>query len=263
MNLIEMLIKAENFNPIETVALLIILALFIWLYKEFRIQYEKDEVSKTAKRDRLIIEISKSLSISYQYQIGEATSNEFYNTIFNCFPYWNSDYIDRIRGLLNNNKKTESEKINEITDMLYKELRDLNNSSNKEFNTIKSGMEFLMFVFGKLGRIVLPFYQTVLMLCAILFLIIYIILDDDFYTNLIKLVALISMFLIVIGAIDDYRINDVKNMKNIICIVITLISSLFIVVASNPIVIFIASLIFIISIFYYWKLKSDRLKQDK
>lgn len=260
MNFIEMLIKEVDFNPIETATLLIILALFIWLYKEFRIQHEKDEVSKTAKRDKLIIEISESLSISHQYHIGEATSNEFYNAIFNCFPYWNSDYIKRIRLLLNNKKKEENEKFNEITDMLYEELCYLNNSSNKEFNTIKSGMEFLEFIFGKLKRFIIPFIQSILVLYAILFLITYFFLDGDFYVKLIKLIALISTFLIALGVLDDYRINAIKDIKSIICIVITFISLLFIVVASNPIVIYIALLIFILSFAYYWKLKNNRLK---
>lgn len=263
MDFIEMLIKEVDFNPIETAALLIILALFIWLYKEFRIQHEKDEMSKTAKRDKLIIEISESLSISHQYHRGEATPNELYNRIFNCFPYWDSDYIKKIRLLLNNKKKEENEKINEITDMLYEELCYLNNSSNKEFNTIKSGMDFLEFIFEKLKRIIVPFIQSILVLYAILFLIIYFFLEGDFYVKLIKLIALISAILIVIGVVDDYRVNAVKDMKSIICIAITFISLLFIVVVSNPIVFCIAFLIFIFSFTYYWKLKDNRLKQGK
>lgn len=256
-SIFENVVEVANMSPIEVTVWLVTLALFVWLYKEFRAQYQENKKLKTIKNDKLLIEISKALSIAYRYQSDKATSDEFFNTIFKCFPYWNSDEIKNVKIILYDKSKDENEKINQISNLLYEQLDSLNNQ-NKDFSSIRTGIGAIEYIIiYKLKEILLPIIQAFSTLFIALLIFIYFFDDTNFYIRLLKFGALLSLVLLSFGVIDDYITKKLRNNKCIIFISITYISLISLIIVNNLIAIIVFLLTFIVSFVSYYKCRLE------
>src|SRR5699024_4666061 len=254
-SIFENVVEVANMSPIEVTVWLVVLALFVWLYKEFRAQYQENKKLKTIKNDKLLIEISKALSIAYRYQSDKATSDEFFNTIFKCFPYWNSDEIKNVKIILYDKSKDENKKINKISNLLYEQLDSLNNQ-NKDFSSIRTGIGAIEYVIlNKLKEILLPIIQAFSTLFIALLIFIYFLDDTNFYIKLLKFGALLSLVLLSFVVIDDYITKKMKNNKCIIFISITYITLISLTIVNNLIAIIVFFLTLIVSFVSYYKFR--------
>lgn len=116
------IIEVTNMDPLEVTVWLIIVALFVWLYKEFKAQYQKNKDLKTDKTDKFRANLSKSLSVAYQYKSDTTKAQEFFVSVFDCFPLWDTDDITDIKKIINDSSINEKEMIEKISEKLYQQL---------------------------------------------------------------------------------------------------------------------------------------------
>lgn len=220
--------EISEMQPIEIVVWLVALALFVWLYKEFKALQQKKEAHKIAHTNKYMEYVSSSLSIAYQFKLGKVDIEDFYTSVFTCLPLFSGHDINKIRDILEADA-LEEEKVEDISIQFYHKLIDVS-EDNKEFKSIKSIVTFFEYIFDKVAYIFLPIFQAAMMLILISVVLARAIVADNFYHELTSVTFLIVSLISVANVIHVIRNKKLKNKKElIIFMVIILISSLFLI----------------------------------
>lgn len=142
---------------------IVMLTLTVWLYKEFKAQYQKDKELKAIKAEKLRTKINNSLFIASQYKSGNNQDKyeEFYSIIYECFSFWNTSDIEEVRAIINNysNDLSEKDKIDLISRKLYNQLVSIN-KQNKGSNFDESSYSFLKNFTEKISGVFIPLFPT-------------------------------------------------------------------------------------------------------
>lgn len=245
------IVEVTNMNPLEVTVWLIIVALFVWLYKEFKAQYQKNKDLKTAKTDKFMTNLSKSLSVAYQYKSDTTKAQEFFVALFDCFPLWDTDNIKDIKKIINDSSILEKEKIEKISEKLYLQLIYLS-EQNKELNAVKSGLEVLDYGFIKLKDIIYPIVQAFFTLLVALLIFIIISIGDNILLKFIRLTAVLLFVILPVGFIDFFLKKKLKK-NSIISIILIFISLILLIFQYNPLVVIIFLVIFVGSLISLFK----------
>ncbi|MFD1849418.1 hypothetical protein [Oceanobacillus bengalensis] len=243
--------EVTNMNPLEVTVWLIIVALFVWLYKEFKVQYQKKKDLKTAKTDIFMEKISKSLSVAYQYKLDITKGQEFFVAVINSFPLLDSSDIKEIKEIINDSSIHEKEKIEKISEKLYQQLLYLS-EQNRELNTVKSGLDVLDYGFTKLKDIVFPIGQAFFTLFAALLSFIIISIGENILLSFIRYTAMLLLLILTVGFLDIFLKKKLKK-NSLISIIFIFISLILLIVQYNLLVVIIFLLIFVVSLICFLK----------
>lgn len=238
-------------NPLEVTVWLIIVALFVWLYREFKTQYQKSKDLNTAKTEKSMANISKSLSFSHQYKSDTSKGPEFFAAVFNCFSSLDSYDIKDIKKIINDNSINEKEKIEEVSEKLYQQLIYLS-EKNKELNGAKSGIEVLDYGFNKIKDIIFPIGQAFLTLFAALLIFTIISIGDNIILKFIRLTAVLLFLILPVGFIDFFLRKKLKK-SSIISIILIFISLILLIFQYSPLVVILFLVIFVVSLICLFK----------
>ncbi|MCM3454594.1 hypothetical protein M3685_11640 [Heyndrickxia oleronia] len=246
LTIFQKIAEVTNMGPLEVTMWLIIVALFVWLYREFKTQYQKNKDLHAAKTEKSIANISKSLSAAYQYKSDNSKGLEFFVTVFDCFSSFDSYDIKDIKKIINDNSIKEKEKIEEISKKLYQQLIYLS-ERNKELNGAKSGIEILDYGLNKVKDIIYPIGQAFLTLFATLCIFIIISISDNIILNFIRLTAVFLIIILPVGFIDFYQKEKLKK-NSIISIILIIISLIFLIFQYSTLVVIFFLVIFVVSL---------------
>lgn len=243
--------EVTNMNPLEVTVWLIIVALFVWFYKEFKVQYQKNKDLKTAKTNISMTNISKALAIAYQYKSDITKGQEFFLAVFDCFPLLDSSDIRDIKEIINDSSLHEKEKIEKISEKLYQQLLYYS-EQNKEINAVKSGMEILDYGFNKLKDIVFPIGQAFFTLFVALVSFILISSGENILLSFIRFTAMLFLLIFTVGFIDFFLKKKLKK-NSITSIILIFISLLFLIFQYNQLTVIVFLVIFVISLICFLK----------
>jgi len=245
------IVEATNMNTLEVIAWLIIIAFFVWIYKEFKGQYQKNKDLKIAKTDKLMANLSKSLSVAYQYKSDTNKAEEFFVAVFECLPLLDTDDIKEIKKVINDSSIHNKEKIEKISEKLYQQLVYLS-EQNKEFNAVKSPMEGLDYIFNKLKDIVLPIGQAYYSLIAALLIFLLLTIGDNIFLKVVRLTAVL-LFVILLVGFGDLLQKDKLKKNSIISIILIFISLAFLIFQYNVVTVTIFIIVLFVSLISFFK----------
>lgn len=239
------IVKITNLSTTEVVISMIVLAIFVWLYKEFKNQYQKNMEQKIAKTEKLMTNLSKSLSVAYRYNYDTSKAEEFFETVFECFPLLETFDIEEIEKVMNGSSMHDKEKIEKISKKLYQHLVKLCEQNN-DFNSIKSPIKRLEYILDKVKDIVMPLGQTVYTLFIVICIFPLLIIGDNFILNIIRFTAVLLLIVISIGIIDLYKKDRLKR-NGIIFIILILVSLILLIFQFNLVIVYISIVVLVIS----------------
>lgn len=137
------IIQGTNMSPMEVTAWLILTALFIWLYKEFKEQYQRKVDKTNHVTEQSMTHYSKLLKAYYNEK-----PNEFFSSVYESLPYMNVILMNEILKELEDVLKSEQEKMTSIKNKILREVKSIKND-NKEWKHIKLPLEGTLYFVKK------------------------------------------------------------------------------------------------------------------
>lgn len=215
MNLIVVIQKFIEVTKIESkeiFVLLVFLFLFIWLYKAFKSQYNKKIELESTNYNQMRMYISNSLSLANQYKIDSSKGQEFFISIFNCYPFMKPNEIEYIQGILDDKSLRDKKKIEGIEKNLYKKLIYLS-SDNKDSNDVKFIMEWIEYIFIRFRHPFIPVIQTILTFFGLITFFIIVLSIGGSYIRLLIFIVLLIIIIAILSTIDLVLKRNVKSFK--------------------------------------------------
>ncbi|SER23527.1 hypothetical protein SAMN04487944_1025 [Gracilibacillus ureilyticus] len=250
--ILEKLAEVTNMDPLEVAIWFIILGIFVWLCKEFKAHHQKNKEIWNAKNDQFMVNISKSLSLAYQSKSDPAKDQEFFNSVFDCFPLWSSYEIEEVKVIIEDDSISDHEKIEKIKDKLYQQLINFSDE-NKKLKEIKSGLEAVDYALNKLKDLVLPIVQALFTLAGVVISYVIISIGDNITLSSIRLFSLLLLILLPIAYIDFFQKKKLKS-NSILFIILSFTSLIFIVLQNNSYFIIMGGAIFLSSLLCLFKM---------
>lgn len=206
------LTSALDLQPIEIISMSVILALLVWLYKEFKGQYQTKKQLNTNKTESLAKNISKALSIAYNYRADSSCSEEFFAAVFSCYPYWDINKVVEIRIVIDDETIAEKEKVEKISVELYNQL-DKISIQNRELSEIGSGYQALEFGLNHLKDVFYPVGQAMVTFWIIAGIFISLFGVEDRVIGTINLISILFIIMLpfALFALIKWGIKDEKN----------------------------------------------------
>lgn len=245
------IVEVTMMGPLEVTVWLIIIAIFVWLNKEFKAQYQKSREVKIAKIDKFMANLSNSLSVAYQYKSDSTKGQEFFVAVFECFPFWDTDNVSDINKILNESSINEKEKIEQISEKIFQQLIYLS-EQNLELKAVKSGLEVLDCGINKFKDIVYPIGQALLTLFAGLFIFFILSIGDNYFLKLVRLTAVLLIVILPVGIIDFFIRKKLKK-NSIISVILIFICLISLIFQYNLIVVILCLIVFVISLISFLK----------
>lgn len=213
------LTNAFELQPLETISWSIILALIVWLYKEFRRQYQTNKQLKMAKTESLASNISKALSVAHNYKTDSSYNKEFFVAVYSCFPYWDFKSIKEIREIMDDVLIEEKEKVEKISRELYNQLERIS-IQNRELSDMGSGYQALEYGMIRLKDIFYPIVQAIatFLLMASIFITSFGI--DNKVIGTIKLMSILFLLMLPFALFDLYKGQRLEKSGKIFSVVI-------------------------------------------
>lgn len=166
-------VETLDLNTFEAISWMIMLTLLIWLSKEFKAKYQNDQNFKLSKTEKFAEKLSEALATAYQYKTKNATSNDFFCSVFNCLPFLNAEDTKDVYEIIQKNIN-EDEKVELLSLKLYDHLRYLS-QQNDEFFPLNTGAKALEYIITRLKNIFFPILQAFVTftLIGLIFLILF------------------------------------------------------------------------------------------
>ncbi|MDQ6600754.1 hypothetical protein [Bacillus salipaludis] len=243
-------VEITNMQPLEVTFWLIIIALFVWLQKEFKTQYQKNKELKATKTDKALTNLSKVLAISHQYKTNSGKLEEYYATLYECFTIMDGNLIRKIKSYIKDNAITEIQKIDRIEATIYEEIIYFSNE-NKSLYPIKSGIEGIDYLFNKLKDIVLPIGYAFTTIFTIFLLLGLGIGRNNIFLKIAAPTAFVILIILITGFFDIHQKKKLKKTSYIL-ITIMILSLIFILTSTSLAIALILIVVFLVSLILFF-----------
>ncbi|MFY0762433.1 hypothetical protein AB1K32_26970 [Metabacillus dongyingensis] len=191
--------SSANLSVLETTVYLILFALLIWLSKEFKTQYHKDQDMRSVKIEKVLTSLSKILAVGHQYKNDQSKEEELFVLIYESIPVMDHYLYNDIMIILDDDSLNKSEKISSIIEKVSAEIKILvldnqSLSSKRPFDTFEKAII-------KLKDIFYPVIASFSTLFIILLFILVSLSESNEFLQIIKPIALgfILFFLFLFG----------------------------------------------------------------
>ncbi|MGM0835883.1 MAG: hypothetical protein ACQEV7_06975 [Bacillota bacterium] len=222
-------IKVTNLNPLEVTVWLILIALFTWLYREFKLQFENTKKERITKNDASMIMYSKILGEEYVYRRTKK-AEEFFKIIYEALPHMDYYTMNEILEILDDEKLEEYEKVKVIKEKIYGQVKSLSLDNKSTYSlTLRSPMDILTYLMSKLKDIVYPFGQTILTIYLLICLLLLWFSTNNIFMQTVRVAALIILFIIIFGVAELIYTKNfrTKSLVLLSLIIVCLILMLF------------------------------------
>lgn len=161
-------IAAFGANPFEVLFVLILLIVFLWLYRELRNQQAEEIGVQKEQVERSLVAFSLILSENHFYQ---STHNEkpVYEAIYSALPFMDFKLTKKVLSIMDN-EISESEKFITIANLVKEEVLLLSGVSNRHAFKTKLLTEEMEKYYFKVQRIFGPAFVSIILICSFLLL---------------------------------------------------------------------------------------------
>lgn len=222
--------SSANLSVLETTVYLILFALLIWLSKEFKTQYHKDQDMRSVKIEKALTSLSKILAVGHQYKNDQTKEEELFVLIYESIPIMDHYLYEDIMIILDDDSLNKSEKISSIIEKVSAEIKILvldnqSLSSKRPIDTFEKAIIKLKDIF----------YPVIASFSTLFIILLFILVSLSESNEFLQIIKPIALSFILFFPFFIWQLFLQKNLNKTSCIYIffILFSLISILIISN------------------------------
>lgn len=220
----DIFMNITNYNEKQILICLLFIVFILWLYKQLKTL----QSTELERKENIIHSAMKAMSrIFYKVHRIKRSGNKedlldsFYDSVYAVYPFLDNEVYKKIDEVMKSLKR-EEEKVDIISNEIEKVYKNLVRQKEPilESKYIKTNLDRF---FHKVGIILIPIFQTIVVFSALLFIIIMAFSEEDFFLKYIKVVTVVPWLYQFIVFID-YLVHRKTTLLGAILLLLSLSS---------------------------------------